>query len=634
MGNMSETKKNEINNNHESAGNTTSAELSTLSDEDLTKKAQEELNMEEEMKEASEVFNSLFSTKRPKDGMAGLSSGLKSVAKGTLAGAVSLVAQPVAGAQQDGPRGFFSGLATGVASAIALPVTGICVGAFQVYRGVVNTPEAARSSKQGMQWDDEKREWVYYFLKQDLDELNQLESEIDSQNTSTGAGNVNKKVKDDAYYKLLNVNTGASSAEIKKAYYKEARKVHPDKCPDDPDADEKFQTLGQAYQTLSDPKLRESYDTFGVDSNNNAESLASAIDPTVFFNVMFGSTLVEPYVGELWIASVADIMMKDMADQQRQQNSEDNEEETQNEMFENVMKNSSKNKEAKYKQRRRELNIAFSLKDRVQQYMDGKNDDFLASCEVEALKISQGSFGGTFLCAIGFALQVEAEEFLGFQNSLFGMEGHAARAKKRANSASNNFRILSTGIKAASAGRKAYKEVETAQKNLDSPQNLNGDSGDKDDKEAGTSNTNYNTKKTKEELEAEQAMMAAKKLEDSLPAILELAWAINVRDITRTLKKACRKLFTDAGVEMEHRQMRAEAVKIIGKTFYDLGQENQGKDMESGNDKESIKARAEIAVMTTMAKAQGQEVTEEDTEELIKQAKVNAALQKVQQNES
>jgi len=123
-------------------------------------------------------------------------------------------------------------------------------------------------------------------------------------------------------------------------------------------------------------------------------------------------------------------------------------------------------------------------------------------------------------------------------------------------------------------------------------------------------------------------------LEDSLPAILELAWAINVRDITRTLKKACRKLFTDAGVEMEHRQMRAEAVKIIGKTFYDLGQENQGKDMESGNDKESIKARAEIAVMTTMAKAQGQEVTEEDTEELIKQAKVNAALQKVQQNES
>lgn len=625
----------ETNNNLESAGTTTSAGLSTLSDEDLTKKAQEELNMEEEMKEASEVFNSLFSTKRPKDGVAGLSSALKSIGKGTLAGAVSLVAQPVAGAQQDGARGFFSGLATGVASAIALPVTGVCVGAFQVYRGVVNTPEAARSSKQGMQWDDDKREWVYYFLQQDLDELNQLQSELDSENTNnnTATGNNDKKVKDDVYYKLLNVGTGASSAEIKKAYYKEARKVHPDKCPDDPDADMKFQELGQAYQTLSDPKLRDAYDKHGVEeSNNNANSLASAIDPAVFFNVMFGSTLVEPYVGELWIASVADFMMKDMAEQQSKQNSED--EDMQSEMFENVMKNSSKNKEAKYKQRRRELNIAFFLKDRLQTYMDGKLDDFQASCEVEALKISQGSFGGTFLSAIGFALHVEAEEFLGFQNSLFGMEGHAARAKKRANAASNNFRILSTGIKAASAGRKAYKEVETAQKNMGAPQNLNGESGDNEVNETETGNNSYSTKKTKEEMEAEQAMIAAKKLEDSLPAILELAWAINVRDISRTLKKACLKLFTDAGVEMEERHKRAQAVKVLGKIFYDLGQEHRGEDMESGNDKESIKARAEIAVMTTMAKAQGQEVTEEDTEELIKQAKVNAAMQRLQQNES
>ena len=44
--------------------------------------------------------------------------------------------------------------------------------------------------------------------------------------------------------------------------------------------------------------------------------MVNAMNPTVFFNVMFGSTLVEPYVGELWIASVADLMMKDMVEQQ------------------------------------------------------------------------------------------------------------------------------------------------------------------------------------------------------------------------------------------------------------------------------------------------------------------------------
>lgn len=42
--------------------------------------------MDEDLKEASEVFNSLFSTRKPKDGWAGLSSGLKSVTKGTIAG--------------------------------------------------------------------------------------------------------------------------------------------------------------------------------------------------------------------------------------------------------------------------------------------------------------------------------------------------------------------------------------------------------------------------------------------------------------------------------------------------------------------------------------------------------------------
>lgn len=53
-----------------------------------------------------QVFDSLFSTRRPKDGWAGLSSGLKSVAKGTAAGLTALVASPIVGASQEGPKGF------------------------------------------------------------------------------------------------------------------------------------------------------------------------------------------------------------------------------------------------------------------------------------------------------------------------------------------------------------------------------------------------------------------------------------------------------------------------------------------------------------------------------------------------
>ena len=112
-----------------------------------------------------------------------------------------------------------------------------------------------------------------------------------------------------------------------------------------------------------------------------------------------------------------------------------------------------------------------------------------------------------------------------------------------------------------------------------------------------------------------------KKLEDTLPTILELAWAINVRDITNTLKDVCRKLFNDASVDLDTRIKRAEGVKIIGREFFAIG--NASGDIkdatESKDNTEEIKLRAEIAAMTTLAKAQGQEISEEDAEYMIRQ---------------
>lgn len=52
--------------------------------------------------------------------------------------------------------------------------------------------------------------------------------------------------------------------------------------------------------------------------------MADQIDPFVFFNVMFGSVLVEPYIGELWIATTADSVMKDATVQQAAMEREEN----------------------------------------------------------------------------------------------------------------------------------------------------------------------------------------------------------------------------------------------------------------------------------------------------------------------
>ncbi len=65
------------------------------------------------------------------------------------------------------------------------------------------------------------------------------------------------------YYQTLGVKKDASQEEIKKAYRKLARKYHPDVNPDDPNAEEKFKDINEAYQVLSDEGKRNKYDRFG-----------------------------------------------------------------------------------------------------------------------------------------------------------------------------------------------------------------------------------------------------------------------------------------------------------------------------------------------------------------------------------
>ena len=65
------------------------------------------------------------------------------------------------------------------------------------------------------------------------------------------------------FLRTLGVSKGANAKEIKKAYYQQAKKFHPDANKDDPNAEKKFQEVSEAYECLSDPTKRQQYDQLG-----------------------------------------------------------------------------------------------------------------------------------------------------------------------------------------------------------------------------------------------------------------------------------------------------------------------------------------------------------------------------------
>ena len=137
-------------------------------------------------------------------------------------------------------------------------------------------------------------------------------------------------------------------------------------------------------------------------------------------------------------------------------------------------------------------------------------------------------------------------------------------------------RILGAGLGAARAGSEAYKEVDKIQK--EAKARANNPAGIKNVKTTEQKGGEGNNTSESSGINPEAMKAATEKIEVSLPAILNLAWAINIQDITRTLGEACQgeachKLFYDAAklLPLEERLKRAHGIKILGHEFHALG---------------------------------------------------------------
>jgi molecular chaperone DnaJ len=90
------------------------------------------------------------------------------------------------------------------------------------------------------------------------------------------------------YYEVLGVGRNATGEEVKRAYRKLAVKFHPDKNPEDPQAEDKFKELGEAYDVLMDADKRAAYDRFGHTAFAQGAAARGFHDPFDIFREVFG----------------------------------------------------------------------------------------------------------------------------------------------------------------------------------------------------------------------------------------------------------------------------------------------------------------------------------------------------------
>jgi curved DNA-binding protein CbpA len=298
---------------------------------------------------------------------------------------------------------------------------------------------------------------------------------------------------------------------IKKAYYKQARVCHPDKNPGDEAAKEKFQLISEAYQILSDPKLRARYDAGG---RKAVEPEAGFTDPRELFKGLFGGEAFASYIGEISFGQMMGEAPAAGADGSTPAAGE-------------VPAIDHDAMNAAMLERVESL-YAFLIS-RTVSFEEGRIRDFDEATQSEAKSLVEQPQGADLLYSIGYVYQQEAERELG------GLRGFVAGFGAFGHNVSSTFSAL--------------KKVAKVQAEEDRRQKAVAEGG------SAESNPEDDERRMHEGLDA---MFAVGKL-----------------DIEQCLRRVVKRALATPGLGDQGRRMRAEAIVRMGGIFKEVAKKKK-----------------------------------------------------------
>ncbi|KAK3807876.1 MAG: DnaJ-domain-containing protein [Benniella sp.] len=322
-------------------------------------------------------------------------------------------------------------------------------------------------------------------------------------------------------YDALGVPVDATAAQIKKEYRALALKYHPDKNPD-PDSHAKFQKISEAYQILSDPKLRTDYNMYGLNKDVSPEG--GFVNPEAFFKSQFGGDRFVDIIGEISIG-------RDMRDALNETDGDAVDLTPEEKARREASVNEVKDKARDEARQQRVDKLVKNLIHKLSIYADGPCDAtatkaFEDQIRLEAEDLKAESYGVELLHAIGFTYTLKAKQFLG-KNEMLGLGSwfHGVREKGH---------ILSETVSTLRAAMDLQQSFSQLQ-------------------EAENGQLDEAAKKNLEEAAASKGLRAL--------------WKGSKLEVEGVLRDVCDKVLGDTSVAKTTQLKRASALKIIGAVY-------------------------------------------------------------------